>query len=61
MSEIGASVLASNSDPKNADENDNFFDRLYSRHNILRIESNRAINSNGARRGKVSELLIANG
>ena len=36
-------------------------DIIYSRHSILRIEASREINSNGAKRGKVSELLIANG
>ena len=61
MSERGAYVVASNSDPKNIDKLDDFFDRLYSRHSILRIEASRAINSNGAKRGKISELLIANG
>ena len=61
MSERGAYVVASNSDPKNIDRLDDFFDRLYSRHSILRIEAIRAINSNGAKRGKISELLIANG
>ena len=59
ISEKGAYVVVSNSDPKNVDELDNFFDNLYSRHSILRIEASRAINSNGAKRGKVSELLIA--
>ncbi|MDR0521408.1 MAG: Dam family site-specific DNA-(adenine-N6)-methyltransferase, partial [Planctomycetaceae bacterium] len=29
MSRRGAKVVVSNSDPKNADENDNFFDKLY--------------------------------
>lgn len=58
--ERGAYTLASNSDPKNADESDNFFDRLYEKHQILRIQASRAINSNGAKRGKISELLIAN-
>ena len=61
MSERGAYVVASNSDPRNVDEFDNFFDKLYSRHSISRIEASRAINSKGAKRGKVSELLIANG
>ena len=61
LSEKGAYVVASNSDPKNVDEFDDFFDRLYSRHSILRIEAGRQINSNGAKRGKISELLIANG
>jgi DNA adenine methylase len=61
VSERGACVVASNSDPKNIDEKDDFFDILYAKYQILRIEANRAINSNGTKRGKVSELLIANG
>jgi DNA adenine methylase len=61
MSERGAYVLASNSDPKNADTNDNFFDNLYAKHKILRIEASRAINSAGSGRGRIRELLIANG
>jgi len=61
ISERGVYFVASNSDPKNVDEFDNFFDKLYSRHSIYRIEAGRAINSNGAKRGKVSELLITNG
>ena len=55
-----AKIMASNSDPKNANENDNFFDDLYSGLNINRILANRAINSNGSGRGKISELLICN-
>jgi len=61
MSERGAYILASNSDPKNADKKDNFFDNLYARHKILRIEASRAINSAGNGRGKIRELLISNG
>jgi len=61
MSNRGAHIVASNSDPKNIDEQDNFFDILYAAHNISRIQASRAINSNGAKRGKVRELLIANG
>jgi DNA adenine methylase len=52
--------LASNSDPKNADKKDDFFDRLYSRHNIIKIKASRAINSVGGLRGKIGELLICN-
>jgi len=61
MSERGAYILASNSDPKNVDECDDFFDKLYARHRISRIDASRAINSVGSGRGKVKELLIANG
>jgi len=55
-----AKVMASNSDPKNVDESDNFFDDLYAGLNIYRVSANRAINSQGKGRGKVSELLITN-
>lgn len=61
MSERGAWCVASNSDPKNADENDDFFDVLYAKHSILRLEATRAINSVASRRGYVRELLIARG
>jgi DNA adenine methylase len=60
ISARGARFVASNSDPKNADANDDFFDRLYSRHRVERIFAGRAINSKGASRGKISELLISN-
>lgn len=59
LSECGAFVVASNSDPKNANEADDFFDELYSRHKIFRISASRAINSVGNGRGKINELLIA--
>ena len=55
-----AKVVVSNSDPKNIDKYDEFFDELYSKHKINRIEASRMINSNGNARGKISELLISN-
>jgi DNA adenine methylase len=61
VNERGAWVVASNSDPKNTNESDDFFDRLYAKYKILRIEANRAINSAGNGRGRIKELLIANG
>ncbi|WP_417038619.1 Dam family site-specific DNA-(adenine-N6)-methyltransferase [Desulfovibrio legallii] len=60
ISARGAHIVASNSDPKNADVKDNFFDNLYAKHKIIRIGANRAINSVGGSRGKISELLICN-
>ena len=56
----GAKLMLSNSDPKNSDENDNFFDELYRGYNIERIEASRMINSKGDKRGKITELLIRN-
>ena len=55
-----AKVMASNSDPHNVDEDDNFFDDLYAGLNINRVSANRAINSKGKGRGKINELLITN-
>ena len=52
--------LLSNSDPKNTDVNDNFFDEMYSDFKIDRVFASRAINSNPNKRGKISELLIKN-
>ncbi len=60
ISEIGANVLASNSDPKNVNAEDNFFDNLYSNFEIERISASRMINSNAKKRGAISELLISN-
>lgn len=56
----GALIVISNSDPKNTDENDNFFDDAYSKQNIRRVTANRMINRNSDARGKINELLIAN-
>ncbi|WP_293728058.1 DNA adenine methylase [uncultured Phascolarctobacterium sp.] len=60
MNEKGAKIVVSNSDPKNYNIDDDFFDNIYSSHNIKRVEANRMINCNGEARGKVRELLIAN-
>ena len=58
LSEQGTFIVASNSDPKNTNETDDFFDELYARHKIFRISASRAINSIGNGRGKINELLI---
>ncbi len=58
VNEKHAKVMVSNSDPKNTDPDDNFFDELYAGLNINRITASRAINSKGDGRGKISELLI---
>lgn len=55
-----ARIMASNSDPKNVNENDNFFDDLYKELKINRISANRAINSKTSARGKINEILITN-
>ncbi len=60
MSIKGAYIIASNSDPKNMDSKDEFFDSLYHNHKIKRINANRMINSSSEGRGKIKELLIIN-
>ena len=50
----------SNSDPKNVDPTDNFFEELYSQYEIQRIQAKRIINSKVASRGAITELLIRN-
>lgn len=56
----GAKIVISNSDPKNINENDNFFDDAYVGHNIKRVSATRMINRNSDKRGRISELLISN-
>lgn len=60
MNKKGAKIIISNSDPKNFNENDNFFDDLYSAYSINHVKANRMINSKGTSRGKIKELLISN-
>ena len=60
MDKRGASLMLSNSDPKNEDENDNFFDDLYKEFKIERIKAKRSISCMGSGRGKINELLIRN-
>jgi DNA adenine methylase len=54
--------LLSNSDPKNIDPEDHFFDELYASptNYIDRVKARRAINSNAAKRGEIFEILISN-
>ena len=61
ITEKGSKVVASNSDPKNADDTDNFFDDLYAEYKIERVSAKRMINSKADSRGSISELLITNG
>lgn len=56
----GSHFLLSNSDPRAGDSDDSFFDDLYSDFNIQRVLASRFINSNPAKRGKLTELLIGN-
>jgi len=52
--------MLSNSDPKNENPDDSFFDDLFSEYYIERVPAKRMINCNGARRGDINELIITN-
>lgn len=56
----GAKIVLSNSDPKNINQTDDFFEKLYAKYKIKKVSATRMINSNSDRRGKISELLICN-
>lgn len=60
ISDKGAKAILSNSDPKNEDPDDNFFDNLYKDFNIKRVQAKRSINSNGKKRGLINEILVTN-
>jgi len=56
----GAQVMLSNSDPKNTDPDDEFFDNLYSDYVVTRVSCRRSINSKADRRGTISEIAVTN-
>lgn len=60
LDEMGVSLMLSNSDPKNINPSDNFFDELYKNFNIMRAPAKRMINSIAAKRGAINELIITN-
>lgn len=60
MHKKGAKIVVSNSDPKNSNTDDDFFDNIYKSHKIKRVEATRMINCNSELRGKIKELLISN-
>jgi len=56
----GAGCMLSNSDPKNADPKDEFFDELYAGFNIDRVPAKRMINSDSSKRGSINEIIVTN-
>lgn len=57
---LGAKILVSNSEPKNFNPDDEFFEDLYRGYTIRRVSATRMVNSNAGGRGKINELLICN-
>ncbi len=60
LDEKGAKCMLSNSDPRNENPDDTFFDDLFSDYYIERVPARRRINCNGACRGDINELIITN-
>jgi DNA adenine methylase len=55
-----AKLMLSNSDPKNVDPNDDFFDILYGKDQITRVPAKRMINCDGTKRGEIREIIVTN-
>lgn len=56
----GSCFVASNSDPKNVNPDENFFDSLYHKFTIKRVSAARMINSKSDGRGPISEIMVTN-
>lgn len=56
----GNKLMLSNSDPKNNNIEDNFFDDIYKSFQIYRIPARRMINSNAAKRNVINEIVVTN-
>lgn len=55
-----AQFVASNSDPKEENTTETFFDMIYHEFTIKRVSAARMINSNPNGRGAISEIMISN-
>lgn len=60
LSEKDIKVMLSNSNPKNTNKEDSFFEDIYKGFNINKVYAKRIINANSNKRGEISELLITN-
>ena len=60
LDQKGARLMLSNSDPKNENPADDFFERLFGVFKIHKLQATRMINSKPEGRGRITELLITN-
>lgn len=56
----GSKLMLSNSDPKNTDPEDDFFESIYSNFNISRVNAKRSINSDASKRNSIKEIVVTN-
>jgi DNA adenine methylase len=60
LNSLGYTWILSNSDVKGKNNDDDFFDDLFSDFKIKRVKAKRSINANAEKRGILTELLITN-
>ena len=60
LDQKGVKQMLSNSDPKNHNPEDHFFDDLYKDFQIFRVRARRAINSAGDKRQAIKEIVVTN-
>jgi DNA adenine methylase len=60
LNKKGMKLMLSNSDPKNVNPSDDFFDEMYKDFNITRIPATRMINSNASKRNAINEIVVTN-
>ncbi len=60
LNQKGVKQMLSNSDPKNHNLDDHFFDDLYKDFQIFRVPARRVINSSGDKRQAINEIVVTN-
>lgn len=60
LNKKGCLLMLSNSDPKNTNEEDNFFDDMYEGFEIERVFAKRMINCQASKRGDITEIVVLN-
>jgi len=60
LNNMNVDFMLSNSDCSAANIEDRFFDNLFVDYEINHVKASRCINANGAKRGKLTELLVCN-
>jgi DNA adenine methylase len=60
IKQIGAKFLLSNSDPKNENKDDHFFENNFKGFDICKVKAIRMINCKAIGRGEIDELIITN-
>lgn len=60
LDRLSAKLMLSNSDPKNENPNDDFFEKAYVGFRIERVRASRMINCDAQKRGQIYEVIVTN-